>query len=96
MTGAWIIATLAVIAVNVADILSTKAFLALGIEEKHKWWRWAQATFNRFWGVPKMLISMGVTAVGWWQDALLVPLVLAAGLAGVVLWNVWQIRKAGR
>lgn len=94
MEPIWIAAVIGVIVVNVADILSTKAFLALGVAEAHPIWRWAQDTLGRWWGVPKMLAALGITAFGWWHDALLVPLTIIAGLTGVVLWNLWQIRKA--
>lgn len=94
MSKEWIIAVLAVIAANVADILSPKAFLALGIAEAHSLWRKAQDKLGRWWGTPKMIIALGATAFAWWQDAILVPWIIAAGLAGVVVWNLWQIRKA--
>lgn len=94
MSTAWIIATLAVIAVNVADILSTRAFLALGIAEAHPLWAKMQDKLGRWWWTPKIALSLGFTAVAWWQSALLMPWIIVAGLSGVVAWNLWQIRRA--
>jgi hypothetical protein len=80
---------------QLGDVLSTRAFLKRGVTEAHPLWHWMQARLGKWWWVPRLLAAMGL-ALGaqWWSGSILPVAVMAAGIAGVVGWNLWQIRKA--
>ncbi len=82
-------------AAQLGDVLSTRAFLTRGVTEAHPVWRWMQARLGRWWWVPRLGAAWAVAgALQWWSGTILPVAIMALGVAGVVGWNVWQIKRA--
>jgi len=95
MSAVDIIIWIAFAVAQLGDVLTTRRFLALGIAEAHPWWRKVQDRLGRLWWVPRLGAAWSVAgALQWWAGSILPVAVMAAGIAGVVAWNMRQIKRA--
>ena len=82
-------------AAQLADVLTTNRFLALGIAEANPWWAWTQRRLGKWWWVPRLLLAWALAGgLQWWAGSALPVAVMAVAIGGVAVWNGWNIRRA--
>lgn len=83
-------------ALQAADVWTTRRFLALGLAEGNPVINWLMDRYGPLWWVPKIVAATGATALLWWAGSVLWMGVACAAYAAVIGWNLWHIeRKRG-
>ncbi|MFB9149527.1 hypothetical protein [Roseovarius ramblicola] len=83
-------------AAQLADVLTTRRFLALGIREASPWWRWVQAHLGWWWWVPRLVVAWALAGgLQWWAGSVVLVAVMAVAIGGVAVWNWRQIGRRG-
>lgn len=95
MTQTEILIWIAFWLAQIADVLTTRAFLEKGIPEANPIWRWMQDRIGDKWWAPRLVVAGGLAAGLQLAFGTILPVaVIAVGIFGVAIWNAWQIRRA--